>query len=958
MSRFPSFLLRAAALISLLPLASSQALAFDLELTAPPIPPANVGLWHLPASDFHLTVTNPCNSTVNATIQSFVYHRGELVARTNLSDLSPVHVPPGSSSFGSDVLFPPEAMRISSKFLGISAPWHALNGPFTETGSLPPQGSYELHVQLVGPDGEGDPGRSAAIRLGGRSESNVLLHQLIHSHRDRGESEEGGGERGGGDENGEGEDDEPLPPSTDCNLPSRIVEKGIFLPPFNPPTLMLPHDGQEQHVDTPILLDWAPSASLSSQDIAYRVQVFEIAPGQTPASVYLNEPPVLDHVVGGVSHLTWPSAVPSPRRGFSYVWSVQALDRAAEPIGRWDGRATPFVFHVPFRDGDGGGDTILATETGDLRESLNERLDEGQHQGSDGWSLGVFGSSEELCDNGGFETGTFQGWTGWTGGLGSTPRVPGLMPGRHRLLVPGADPNVLPSVLPVLPLGGGNAHSARLGNDSTGAESEGLDYRLIVDADTSFLRFSFAPVLEDPGHDPIAQPFFSFRIVKTSDGTELSSFIVRADTSNPFFQQQGDVVFKPWDCFGVDLSDSIGEEVEIQFQSADCLHGDHWGYVYLDGLCGDAESTSPIARLTVPSEPCIDGPIHARGTASEKDTAHHWSIVEIDTSGQAVGTPLEWGGPVPAADLDLTLLADNGFFTFECDRSYLVTLIVENACGSDTISRVFEISPCPEADAGRDYDCETPVTIGTPALPGYTYSWSPTVRLSDPDVAMPQVLPGGPTIYTVTATSPEGCVATDSVLVGPAPPSVSIRAERLDACVPVWHLIADTVGGGDVLWSTGETTRSIVAAPHLGTTYDVTTTNDCGSASASHTLTLGGAFLGPFPPIVAPEWFTPGIPGPNDFFAVVDSTLPLEAMPAYNASGAQLSIFERWGSKVCDLRFDTIDGFFNGEIGWDGNRCNNNSTPASTRVYVWLLFLENCDQPLQLVGHGEIDLIR
>ncbi len=50
-----------------------------------------------------------------------------------------------------------------------------------------------------------------------------------------------------------------------------------------------------------------------------------------------------------------------------------------------------------------------------------------------------------------------------------------------------------------------------------------------------------------------------------------------------------------------------------------------------------------------------------------------------------------------------------------------------------------------------------------------TYSWSPTIGLTDPNIANPIASPPGQTLYTVTAMDSNGCITTDSVLVFLAP---------------------------------------------------------------------------------------------------------------------------------------------------------------------------------------------
>ncbi|MFZ1714026.1 MAG: PKD domain-containing protein [Saprospiraceae bacterium] len=65
----------------------------------------------------------------------------------------------------------------------------------------------------------------------------------------------------------------------------------------------------------------------------------------------------------------------------------------------------------------------------------------------------------------------------------------------------------------------------------------------------------------------------------------------------------------------------------------------------------------------------------------------------------------------------------------------------------------------------------TTITIGqtsqitTTILPGYTYSWSPSETLDNPNVPNPVATPKQTTTYNLTVTSPDGCVATRAVTI-------------------------------------------------------------------------------------------------------------------------------------------------------------------------------------------------
>ncbi|MDO7851261.1 T9SS type B sorting domain-containing protein, partial [Hymenobacter convexus] len=114
---------------------------------------------------------------------------------------------------------------------------------------------------------------------------------------------------------------------------------------------------------------------------------------------------------------------------------------------------------------------------------------------------------------------------------------------------------------------------------------------------------------------------------------------------------------------------------------------------------------------------------------------------------------------------------------------YTLTATTANGCVS-TGTVTITVNPAAGANAGPAVAvCDrSRVTLGTAALPGYTYSWSPATNLSSATAAQP-VLTGVNTgtapltqTYTLTATTAQGCVSTSTVVVTinprPAPESI------------------------------------------------------------------------------------------------------------------------------------------------------------------------------------------
>jgi hypothetical protein len=116
--------------------------------------------------------------------------------------------------------------------------------------------------------------------------------------------------------------------------------------------------------------------------------------------------------------------------------------------------------------------------------------------------------------------------------------------------------------------------------------------------------------------------------------------------------------------------------------------------------------------------------------------------------------------------------------------TYTLTATTANGCVS-TGTVVVTVNPPAVVSAGPAVAvCDRKqVTLGTPALPGYTYSWSPATSLSSSTISQP-IFTGVNTTanpltltYTLTATSNNGCPATDAVVVTvnprPAPEAIA-----------------------------------------------------------------------------------------------------------------------------------------------------------------------------------------
>ncbi|MBK7764288.1 MAG: hypothetical protein IPI46_13245 [Bacteroidetes bacterium] len=171
--------------------------------------------------------------------------------------------------------------------------------------------------------------------------------------------------------------------------------------------------------------------------------------------------------------------------------------------------------------------------------------------------------------------------------------------------------------------------------------------------------------------------------------------------------------------------------------------------------------------------------------------------------------------------------------------NYTVTVTGTNGCtATDVVTVNVDIAP-PTVDAGSDRNLNCNITsaiIGTSALAGNSYSWSPSTGLSATNIAQPTANPSATTSYTVTVTGTNGCTSTDVVLVNvnTTPPTVDAGFDKNLNCTTTSSSIGTTsIPGYSYSWSpaTGLSATNIaqpIASPLSTTTYTVTVTGTNG----------------------------------------------------------------------------------------------------------------------------------
>lgn len=199
----------------------------------------------------------------------------------------------------------------------------------------------------------------------------------------------------------------------------------------------------------------------------------------------------------------------------------------------------------------------------------------------------------------------------------------------------------------------------------------------------------------------------------------------------------------------------------------------------------------------------------------------------------------------------------------------IYTVYVSSGSCLDSAKIVVTVIPSPTADAGADKTIcfGTMTTIGAPAQSGVTYSWQPTIGLSDATAANPTASPTTTTEYILTVTGSNGCAVHDTVVVTIGNITSSVSADTTICPGTVVRLQAN--GGTSYAWSPIDgiddpTSATPFVTPTKTTTYKVIVSSGICSDSSLVTITVA-------PPPTA-------IAG-NDTVICISGSVPLGAPP-------------------------------------------------------------------------------
>jgi hypothetical protein len=196
--------------------------------------------------------------------------------------------------------------------------------------------------------------------------------------------------------------------------------------------------------------------------------------------------------------------------------------------------------------------------------------------------------------NGGFEDGTFNGWTkdgGWFGLDSNGNYTPGIYTykgdqGKSAIVSPGLDP------IAGIPMVYSGNYSARINNSDPNFHFSTITQAVVWNDPNIY--FAWAAVLQEPGHPHNEEPNFSVKLTDLTTNTVLYDMFFASDTIPPnLLHVVGDWKYTDWQVVNLDTSGVLGHTLELTMLAADCGQGAHGGYAYLDGF-GAAPPQIPL----------------------------------------------------------------------------------------------------------------------------------------------------------------------------------------------------------------------------------------------------------------------------------------------------------------------------------------------------------------------------
>ena len=155
----------------------------------------------------------------------------------------------------------------------------------------------------------------------------------------------------------------------------------------------------------------------------------------------------------------------------------------------------------------------------------------------------------------------------------------------------------------------GATSSVRLGNKRVYREAESIVYTVTVDTNNyDLIILNYAAVLQDPNHNPSAQPHFLFELLD-ENYTQIDPSCGAADfVASPSlgWNSYGENLWKDWTTVAFSVGAYHGRTIHVRLTTFDCDAGAHYGYAYYDLGC--ARSVIRVSSCSGASQVTLSAP--------------------------------------------------------------------------------------------------------------------------------------------------------------------------------------------------------------------------------------------------------------------------------------------------------------------------------------------------------------
>lgn len=243
--------------------------------------------------------------------------------------------------------------------------------------------------------------------------------------------------------------------------------------------------------------------------------------------------------------------------------------------------------------------------------------------------------------------------------------------------------------------------------------------------------------------------------------------------------------------------------------------------------------------------------------------------------------------------------------TIAATASGTYSVVVTNALGcSGTFDAAVQLVAPPVVHLGADTVlCEGQVLTLDAGNPGSSYQWTNGAHTRTVGIASAGT-------YAVTVDNGY-CQGGDAITVHFNPSPARMAANEFHTCLdddPHYVVIDAGNAGSTHSWSSGETTRVIMASAYGWYYVHMTNTYDCSTLDSARVIEYCPAT------IFIPNTFTPNGDGVNDVFIPIGKSI----------AQLHMVVHDRWG----ELLYETDDM----SMGWDGTY---RGEPVKNDMYVW-----------------------